>query len=50
MKTEDVTPHPGLIVSRLECCTHREGGEWGWSLYLWYGGGPKRLLFKGAMA
>ena len=41
---------PGLIVSRLDCQTSSTGAEWGWSLYLWYGCGMKRLWFRGAMS
>jgi len=41
---------PCLIVSRLSCQTSSTGAEWGWSLYLWYGFGVKRLWFRGAMA
>lgn len=41
---------PCLIVSRLSCQTSSTGAERGWSLYLWYGFGVKRLWFRGAMA
>ena len=41
---------PGLIVCREDWQTSSTGAEWGWSLYLWYGSGMKRLWFRGAMA
>ena len=41
---------PCLIASRLACQTSSTGAESGWSLYLWYGFGVKRLWFRGAMA
>jgi hypothetical protein len=40
---------PGLIVSQAHWQTSPEAGERGWSLYLWYGFGMKRLWFRGAM-
>lgn len=41
---------PGLIVSQHSWTTSSTGGESGWSLYLWYGVGTKRLWFRGVVA
>ena len=41
---------PGLIVSRYDSQTSSTGAESGWSIYLWYGLGIKRIFFYGDMA
>ena len=41
---------PGLIVCKQEWQVSSTGGEWGWSLYLWYGSGIKRLFFRGVVS
>jgi len=41
---------PGLIVSRDDSQASSTGAESGWSIYLWYGFGIKRIFFYGAMA